>query len=1733
MKNVTCFLVLVLLCFSQPSHGQSTYDSLWHKINKSRLEDRPKQTFELTRQLYELAEKHHNVAQKGRAMTIELETHYMTSLYYDARLTMLERLDEWQSKAVDIEEKAIVHTLQCCLAERDSVKSMLAHAQYIYDYGEELHRASAKDYVPFVILGKDDHLFRHRLYSMLAQIAINCVRNTVSHYDRDITNQSEAVQMISKLYQQWLRFEQTDNQLDASLLVSIQMIRDITLKDNIYNELTKLVDEYKDSNYLIELYIARATDATKMGNKHLALEIAEEGMKRYPHASRVSVLQQLVMNIKRPYLHMSIQRQFMSSDSISVRFTACNVPQVKLEIGDESHLISLPQDTLYNNITKTIKLPPLPYGHYIVNVHPIVDYPDSLCQFKKPRKNEFSVSDMTALTSRVGRSSFYVLALNKLTGKAVPHALVTMYGSGKTRKVKADENGVAFFEEFTHYHSEISIQAPKGHSDQFMYRASTSYGRLSTPTYNPRESIHFTVDRPIYHPGDSVHVRLLAYSKNDIKGHVLAKDSVRINLMNASRKVIDSLRCVTDKHGVAYGTFHLPKGQMNGEFSLRTACRRGYKSFEVADYQQPSFKVDGLPERLDSCFVNTPFVCTMEARQMTGVPLQNAKVSYSVQRELFWRFYHFRYNGSEPQSELFHGEGVTDEQGRFSTTLTVDTTQVFWKADRFKVQYHVVSQSGESQDATQYFTVYGGTEKVSTRPDSITKPIWIKAEKYVFAEDSPAHFAVRVNKPGRQLYMTYAIGDSIVVKHLRKDKTIKSFKKDTKDYDIYNVHLPYVVKMRRGIAPRFILAGEGELDSHSIRVEYIQPDKRLKIRVASFRNHMVPNQRETWRFNITDAKNKPVLATMGLWMYDASLDMLADSYNGWLLDWRPKLASVQLRGTRSYGFNPSGYSYKLPSYTHESWDYDRFMDGWLPTIYKRDPIIVPGGLLSETVVVGYGRMMHKNATRADSSIRIRGVSQKVDVHFVAPEEEGTKNIGQSLRKAPSATAFFYPNLHSDKRGNINVPITAPVDLTTWRVRAQVHTDLLYQGELDTTLVTSKALMIKPLLPRFCRVNDQLELSTQVVNKQKSTSLVTLTWQLFDVETDEILQEKTDKVTLKGESQRTLNWVPKPLKSAGEVGYRVVGKTINAQDGEQHRLLVLDNKVQVKTSIPFILGQKGQASATWSTDMTALDNTGTMAVELSHGLYSVALQQLPSLFATGNENCLYGVMHRYYATLVGQMILERQPALKAWMLDDQKALKLLGKTEANLANTPWERTQQARRELWSTLSLNKETLGLKLDAYRSKLKAMQRSDGRFAWFPGMDGSDFLTVYMLELHAFMHMLLPEQSVDESIEETMKKAFAWYTRRAKDKVKHHKNEQNYGIGFDPYTYLYVWTLYNRQGNQTTAVSEENLPDEVQYIYSHLPKQSIDVSLSNKLEAAIVSLAMGDKSFAQTLMHSLREHTLYRSNTYLLSSAVYLTKMLGNDKELDEVLMHALQTARTQTWYGVGDQARIVYSLLALEDEVSSSFSAQLNMMKKDSGSQKKSEMCRGWKDIDCGIVSETIQAPLMEFQKVEFSNQSEVPLWGVVSTTAVHENKQLSSTSTAGFSVQRSLLVQVREQGVIKWQPATSFKQGDLVRVRLEITAPQAMSLIQITDRYAGALVPKQQTAGFHWGLPGYYLEPKVSQMNCFVHWIRKGKSVITYEMLAQQSGAYRDNGVEIKSCYAPEYTASSDSKAITIE
>lgn len=177
-----------------------------------------------------------------------------------------------------------------------------------------------------------------------------------------------------------------------------------------------------------------------------------------------------------------------------------------------------------------------------------------------------------------------------------------------------------------------------------------------TITVTRSQKILLTTDKPIYQPGQLMHLRTLALRRPDLRPD--AGRSVLVEVLDAKGNKVFKKSLQTDQYGIAYTTFRLASEVIMGRYTIRAAMDDTVteKAVTVDRYVLPKFKVDFSTERqfyMPGETVNG----AVEARYFFGKATAGATVDISAK------------TFDVELTEFATASGVTDENGHWDFSI--------------------------------------------------------------------------------------------------------------------------------------------------------------------------------------------------------------------------------------------------------------------------------------------------------------------------------------------------------------------------------------------------------------------------------------------------------------------------------------------------------------------------------------------------------------------------------------------------------------------------------------------------------------------------------------------------------------------------------------------------------------------------------------------------------------------------------------------------------------------------------------------------------------------------------------------------------------------------------------------------------------------------------------------------------------------------------------------------------
>ena len=316
--------------------------------------------------------------------------------------------------------------------------------------------------------------------------------------------------------------------------------------------------------------------------------------------------------------------------------------------------------------------------------------------------------------------------------------------------------------------------------------------------------------------------------------------------------------------------------------------------------------------------------------------------------------------------------------------------------------------------------------------------------------------------------------DSLILKLNNNSKTIS---------------LPIIENDLGGFAVNYSYAFQNYFESKTVNIRVPYPSEKLQIETLTFRDKIEPGTDETWSFKIKGAKGDQVSAELLANMYDASLDQFKGHYWSFNPLSRPTYYSV-IRPNAYTSFAKGSFNtyqdYKGYSFTplnFDSLDWFGLHFGYGGIFFEQRM-----GKMASAAAPASFEMMEDGAALDEVVMTGAAVSTENEADINETQDSGsgtpTDLIAVPIRKNLQENAFFFPQLKTDREGNVTFSFKTPEALTRWNLQLLAHTKTLESSIKNLNTITQKELMVLPNAPRFLREGDEIVISTKISNLSK-------------------------------------------------------------------------------------------------------------------------------------------------------------------------------------------------------------------------------------------------------------------------------------------------------------------------------------------------------------------------------------------------------------------------------------------------------------------------------------------------------------------------------------------------------------------------------------------------------------------------------------------------------------------------
>lgn len=1027
--------------------------------------------------------------------------------------------------------------------------------------------------------------------------------------------------------------------------------------------------------------------------------------------------------------------------------------------------------------------------------------------------------------------------------------------------------------------------------------------------------------------------------------------------------------------------------------------------------------------------------------------------------------YHDFYNHDNPETKELVYQFVTDVKGK--NRMFPDN----FKLPTGKYEFKLRSTDDTLSVFARDYLVYDlASKKMPSK--SIC---WTFVENYTVYPGECVNYYIGSSEKNISALVVVMSGDSILkAERITLNNSVYKYSYKVREEDRGEIHFQVA----------FAKHNISNVERVSINVPF--DNKKLNITLHTERNNMLPGETETWSVTVKDYKNNPEITSLMAGMYDAALDNLSNYYhvNRWQLNGLP------IKKPRHFISSDDTY--------HKT-NRDQYADLVSVVYYWNVSLFSQVGLLPDMSSWGYDsrkRITTTNYPRDNMDIYYNMEEQEVveeEVFYSTKYEQYAipKNPAETwdsdntppmkIRKDFNETAFFFPNLRTDKNGDCTFTFTMPDALTRWNFRILSYTKDLKVGNFEKTIVTQQPLMIMADMPRFAYDEDTLWLVANVINSTFCAIKSSAKLEVFDdsaQKVESILSEQIVEMdSIPAGQSRSVRWKVAMQKDINLLTFRFSATTDGFSDAEQHQMPVLSTEVYMTQT--YALTAKAHSLKEYDFDINHEgERNNKITLNFNENPLWTAIHAMPYV-AEGDEKYAMTAFYRYFVNTMVKQIMVSHPEIAEKLENTYKndTLSELQKYEdlkaIILQETPWvvEAQHEAAQRATIAKLFDTEEVNNNIKSAHDFLESKQTPNGGWSWIDGCPESVLITQYILTG-------LGQLGISDEMTE---KAFHFIENEViedYDKLDTKKKRNNYHCDWTTMRSLYAMSYFNYKTSWKFDTAKR-------FFIKKLKKDWKQFGIEERAYIALILNRNGEKKAAKKIVQSLREYSA--KGVRILEA---LNEIDPNIDEIDAQRIWILTQKRTNMWE---NERASVEAILALVNTGSN------------------------W--TEDGNVTINVAD---DYTHAVIDNQSSHEAWGGLYRQYFVPIDKVQQHNDA-MKISRELVT--NKEG--------DLEVGDKVKIEITFENSQDMEFVYLKDLRGACFEPKEQLSVYHWndGM-WYYQSTSDVAMEFFFEYLPKGKHTVSYEVYVTKEGSFSAGYSLIQCQYAPEFGAYSKGSRISV-
>lgn len=1448
--------------------------------------------------------------------------------------------------------------------------------------------------------------------------------------------------------------------------------------------------------------------------------------------------------------------------------------------------IQLDTDSLRGNVTDTVRLTLDRAGIYIIK--PVINGKENK---QKWQSAEICVTPFVPVLTTNGSAGTLILTDYATGNPAVGVKAWIRDSRGTSARRQAGVTNDDGLTEFTlpsagRNNSNRFVLSLTDNGTDYYYPSGLDIYSYTRHVGNENYTGSVMVDRPLYHPGDSVAWSVVAIRNipSQKRSEPLANAPLKVIFRNANYQPVDTAVVTTDRYGRASGRFATAADMLTGNYSIQIESGDRYiasQSVMVSDFKAPVFELTDLAV--------ADGVISGRAVTYTGMAVAEAGVSVDFSRYEWWGW---RRGTGET---IASATGTTDAEGHFAIAVPqevlsadcdiqctarvtsaageyADARTVFAagkplhlvydaRTDRFDTSSPVVlpvrvlNSDGKSANARVRWTLSAaGLPELSGTADVDSAGITINAANAAAGRYSLSVMPVDTARCDSlhaiaDIYL-YNLADNAVPAGAQvfvpvSDITVRPDETATLTVgvcdDTYIYALCPLSDDRCRVMPLHLSAG-----FHKVDIPAIADVDERTITLIAVRNGAVITE----NVNITVDRGEKLTLTAASWR-----DRLVP---GSREEWTFTLSRADGQPV-SGAMTATMYNHALDALGTLNWP--SALSRWVNSL-RADISALPAGLASY-----YYSPARRGAISAtipstpgfryitEYSIRIRGLRAYnsmaksaatgavpepeaatdgvlMEMETVATADYGAaENAGltqaetesNTLRDGQTLQAFWMPDLSIGTDGNVTIRFHVPESNATWAFRAFAWDETLHSASAMRDIVANRPLMVEPSLPRFLREGDSATLLATIYNNSGETDTVTAVIEIFDPVSGAIRDTRTSTEVILDGSSAIVSMPVKADVGSTVAGYRIRVRSPRYSDGEQDAIPVLPSGTTVVESDNFVLTAERPEFET----VLPSDSTSIVALQYCQNPVWDVVRSLPDLLRTDKNMSSIEAARGAYGALTADGLLVKYPEIKQ-VIDLWQASPADSALVSDLMKNEDIKIALLGQTPWMTAAASEtERMGRLAVTFdrRNISSTLDRAVSTLRKLQLADGGFAWGSWCdnSSLWATTAVLTTVGRLNPQLMAASDSRLRTIVDKALRYCDEHVRDNDFG-------YVTMLTMYPDYC-PTTLNARTAVEKTVQYIIANWR----NAPTALKARYALILDANGHKALAIEIMKSIREFGVetpdgaltFPSVTNVDSYTTLLeafTRIAPEKSDIDQMRRWLMLRTRVSDDMGAYDPAALVSAILAT-GTAWTTLDTQTAAVSVGGIALRPDAV-----EVASGEFSTRLSAAHAGKRLTVTRGDNSHVSYGSLTTVAKRQMTEVAARACESLSVEKRLMVQRDGQ----WVVTDRVRLGERVRVQLLINATEDLEYVTVNDERAAALEPVDQLPGYVYASSlGFYRENSDSRTRLFVNRMPRGTYYLTYDMTASVAGHFASGIATVQSQYAPEVTAHSGGTILTVE